>query len=63
MKNKKIRLFDRKEECCGCTACASICNSNAITMLPDEEGFLYPSINYALCKSCGLCVRICPQKK
>ena len=33
------------EECCGCTACASICNHNAITMRPDTLGFLYPVVD------------------
>ena len=29
-------------DCCGCTACASICTHDAITMKPDALGFLYP---------------------
>ena len=28
-----------KEDCCGCTACMSICPNDAITMVADEEGF------------------------
>jgi ferredoxin len=31
-------------------------------MLPDEEGFLYPSINNDLCAECGQCVKICSFK-
>ena len=34
-----------KLDCCGCTACASSCPKSAITMVPDEEGFLYPVID------------------
>ena len=34
-----------KLDCCGCTACASSCPKSAITMVPDEEGFLYPKID------------------
>ncbi|MEL7568245.1 MAG: Coenzyme F420 hydrogenase/dehydrogenase, beta subunit C-terminal domain [Dehalobacterium sp.] len=28
-------------------------------MIPDDEGFLYPSINQASCIDCGLCRKIC----
>ena len=34
-----ISVFDKKEDCCGCTACKSICSKRAITMKPDKEGF------------------------
>lgn len=29
-------------------------------MLPDEEGFLYPSVNESQCVACGLCEEVCP---
>ena len=29
-------------------------------MLPDKEGFLYPSISDDLCIKCGLCEQVCP---
>lgn len=29
-------------------------------MIADDEGFLYPQINSALCVNCGLCARACP---
>ena len=44
-----------KKECCGCTACMNICPVGAIEMRPDEEGFLYPSVNKEKCINCGLC--------
>ena len=47
------------EDCCGCTACASICNHNAITMLPDSLGFLYPVVDESKCTNCGLCEKVC----
>lgn len=54
-----IKLFNSKQDCCGCTACKSICPEQAISMLPDEEGFLYPEINCNLCVECGLCKKVC----
>ena len=54
-----INITD-KRECCGCTACQSICKKGAIEMLPDEEGFLYPSVDMDKCIQCGLCEKVCP---
>ena len=50
-----ISVFDRKENCCGCTACKHICSTHAIEMVSDQEGFLYPGIVQKLCMDCGLC--------
>ena len=52
-----------KAECTGCGACASICPRKAITMQPDEEGFLYPVVNGDLCVECDLCEKRCPAGK
>lgn len=49
-----------KHDCCGCTACASICPKGCIAMKADEEGFCYPQIDEALCIDCGLCEKVCP---
>lgn len=46
-------------DCCGCTACASICAHNAITMKPDTLGFLYPIVDKEKCVDCGLCEKVC----
>lgn len=48
-----------KADCCGCTACASVCTHNAITMQPDAMGFLYPVVDAAKCVDCGLCEKVC----
>lgn len=58
-----INLFMEKNECCGCTACANICPKNAIKMVEDEEGFLYPKIDQDLCVKCGLCMQVCAFQK
>lgn len=49
-----------KEECFGCEACIQICEKNALTMVEDDEGFRYPSIDESLCVDCGLCRKVCP---
>ena len=46
-------------DCCGCTACASICAHDAITMKPDVLGFLYPEVDKDKCVDCGLCEKVC----
>lgn len=53
-----IQIID-KSQCCGCTACASICAQGAITMQPDGMGFLYPVVNKDKCTDCGFCERVC----
>ena len=52
----------KKEDCCGCTACYNICPKDAIKMEPDNEGFLYPTVDVELCIECGLCEKVCPIK-
>lgn len=53
-----INIID-KSTCCGCTACASICSHNAIEMVPDSLGFLYPKVDNSSCVDCGLCNAVC----
>lgn len=55
-------LFQSKEECCGCSACMAVCPKNAITMVRDEQGFLYPSVCGELCCRCYQCVSVCDFK-
>lgn len=81
------QLYSNRSECCGCSACYSVCEKSgektgeiiyrfsknnreseilpltgAITMLPDEEGFLYPVIDASKCIRCYRCLRVCPMK-
>lgn len=51
--------ISNKANCCGCTACASICTHQAITMEPDTLGFLYPKVNLEKCTNCGICEKVC----
>lgn len=53
-----IRITN-KHNCCGCSACFSICPKNCITMKADSEGFLYPFVNEIDCIDCGLCEKVC----
>lgn len=59
-KKNKVTLYNNKYECCGCTACYSVCTQNAIHMKMDIEGFLYPSIDKKKCIKCQRCVSVCP---
>ena len=55
-------LGTNQSVCTGCGACAASCMVNAISMQPDDEGFLHPNINSDICTDCGLCQKICPIK-
>lgn len=56
-------LYDKRENCCGCTACFSICPKDAILMEPDEEGFLYPVVDASKCIKCHKCESVCSFKR
>ncbi len=54
-----IALASNKD-CCGCSACASVCPKGCITMEQDFEGFFYPKTDLSKCINCGLCEKKCP---
>lgn len=54
-----MAILKSDNECCGCSACVSICPKNAIEYKPDAIGFLYPTVDYTKCVECGLCERVC----
>lgn len=56
---EEIILFNDKKECCACGACVNICPKKAISLKPDECGFLYPEIDRELCVKCGACKKAC----
>lgn len=53
----------KKEDCCGCCACMTICPAKCITMKRDEEGFLYPEIDETKCLHCGMRQKVCDFNK
>lgn len=55
---KNISIL-KKEYCTGCMLCFNICPRDAIEMVPDKEGFLFPHIN-SNCTNCGICASKCP---
>ncbi len=48
------------KNCCGCTACLNACPVSAISMKPNNEGFLYPVVDESLCVNCNKCEKACP---
>lgn len=56
---KLTELVRDKKSCCGCGACQQACPSGAISLVPDEYGFIYPAIDEAACVDCGSCIAAC----
>lgn len=52
--------IENKSNCCGCMACVQICHKQCISMLEDNEGFLYPEVDETICVNCHLCEQVCP---
>ena len=55
-------LYEARENCCGCTACFAVCPVGAIEMEPDDEGFLYPTVDAERCVRCYRCLSVCAFK-
>lgn len=54
-----IQIKDKKD-CCGCSACVQKCPKQCISLIEDDEGFLYPIVDKESCIDCGLCEKVCP---
>lgn len=48
------------EQCSGCSACANVCPTEAISMTYNGQGFLYPNVNVEKCIDCDKCRSSCP---
>ena len=55
----RIEITD-PSKCSGCHSCYSVCPSSCISMVPDKEGFLYPTVEEKDCILCGACIKACP---
>lgn len=57
----KQQILSRESDaqCCGCGACEAVCPVNAIKMIPQEFGALYPYVDDQKCIGCRQCERVC----
>lgn len=60
--NPKTVNFSDPSECTGCGACIQKCPQQCIAPIKDDEGFVYPKIDFQKCIRCGLCYQVCPIK-
>ncbi len=59
--NVETELAASERTCVGCFACGSVCKFDAIFMDLDSEGFEKAHVRESACKSCGACLKVCPQ--
>ena len=50
-----VIILENMDSCVGCSACAQRCPTSCISMVYDDEGFLFPRIDEERCTDCGLC--------
>lgn len=53
-----------KSECCGCTACVTVCPKKCLVVEKDEYGFMFPRLEKPEeCIHCHRCEVVCPLEK
>lgn len=56
----EVKTIEHLENpCAGCALCSTICPTEAIYLITDEEGFLQPNIDVEKCVQCGQCYEKC----
>jgi coenzyme F420-reducing hydrogenase beta subunit len=55
-----LKVVQKNLSCTGCFACYNVCNSDAIEMVFNEDGFYVPQIDLNECTYCYKCVNTCP---
>lgn len=53
-------IINNDINCTGCRTCENICPENCISLIENNEGFLYPYINSKKCIKCNKCSKYCP---
>lgn len=53
------KVYADKSHCCGCGICSFVCPKHAISMQPDDLGFIYPVIHPEHCIDCRACTAVC----
>jgi coenzyme F420-reducing hydrogenase beta subunit len=60
---KQLPKLASLQNCTGCWACFNACSKDAIKMVQEENGFVYPKIDEEKCVGCLACERTCPKNK
>ena len=55
-------IFPLTQNCCGCGGCVAVCDSGALRIKEDKNGFLSPYFAEDLCVQCRKCHEICPMR-
>lgn len=58
-KMKTIMKCALDKQCCGCSACQSVCPVQAVRLVSNQKGFLVPNVNTETCIGCGQCLEVC----
>ncbi len=62
-KSENNILDNFMNDCYGCSACMAVCPTDAIKMVKNERGFLFPDVDNEKCIHCGKCLKKCEINK